>query len=88
MKPKINEKVWCIYECQIIAEYVEYLGTEDFLIEGYQDKYDPCFSYSDYNKTWFRDLERAKKEMRKRFGRNTKFEQWCGGDIWEVVEED
>lgn len=88
MKPKISEKIWTIYDNQITLEEVEYLGAESFLIEGYEDKYDPCYCYSDYNKTWFRDLEKAKKEMRKRFGRNIKFEEWCGGDLIEVVDNE
>ena len=33
-------------------------------------------------------LEKAKKEMRKRFGRNIKFEEWCGGDLIEVVDNE
>lgn len=86
MKPKIGEKVWCIYDYQIIGEIVEYLGEDSFLIEGYQDKYDPCYCYSDYNKTWFRDLEKAKKVLLKQYTKGVTIERYYNTDIYEVVD--
>ena len=88
MKPKINDEIWCIYDTQIIKEKVEYLGEDSFLIEGYACKYDPCYSYSDYNVTWFKDLEKAKKQMRKTFGKNIKIVDLRGGWLWEVEDDD
>lgn len=88
MKPKIGEKVWVIYDYQIIGEIVEYLGVDSFLIEGFTDKLDPIYDFSDYNKTWFRDLEKAKKALRKTYGRNVKIEQYYNTDLFEVVEDD
>lgn len=88
MKPKIGDKVWCIYDYQIIGEVVEFLGEQSFLIEGYQDKYDPEYEYSDYNKTWFRDLEKAKKALRKTYDHKIRIEQYYDTDIYEAYEED
>ena len=87
MKPKINDKVWTIYDYQILLERVEYIGEDSFLIEDYDSKLDPCYCYTDYNKTWFKDLEKAKKEMRKRFGKDTKIEKY-DDECWEVVDDD
>ena len=88
MKPKIGEKVWCIYDYQIIGEVVEYLGVDSFLIEGYADKHDPCYSFTDYNKTWFRDLEKAKKFLLKQYKKGVRIEQYYNTDIYEIVDEE
>ena len=88
MKAKLGEKVWCIYDNQIILEQVEFIGANSFLIEDYASKYDPEIFYDDYGETWFRDLEKAKKKMRKIFGRSFKLEKWADCEIWEIVEED
>lgn len=91
MKPKIGEKVWTIYDNQILGEIVEFLGEQSFLIEGWLDKYDPEYEYSSYNKTWFRSLEKAKKELYKKYkqsGQKIVIEQYYNTDIYEAIEEE
>lgn len=89
MKPKIGDKVYTIWEDNVILETVEYLGTNSFLIEGYSCKEDSCYDYSDYGITWFRDLEKAKKVLRKKFPKKAKviIEQ-TDDDMWEAYEDE
>lgn len=87
MKPKIDDEIWCIYDGQILLEVVEFLGKESFLIEGYDYKYDPEYCYEDYNKTWWKDLEKAKKEARRRYGRKIKIVEFKKG-WWNIEDED
>ena len=89
MKPKIGEKVYRIWQYQIYLETVGYLGSESFIIEDYSYKDDVEYEYSDYGKVWFRDLEKAKKVLRKKFPKKAKviIEQ-ANDEVWEAYEED
>lgn len=62
MKPRLESKVYCKIEYQIIEERVGYLGTDEFIIY-----YDSCtdikyikYSYDAYGVTWFKTLKEAK----------------------------
>ena len=89
MKPKLGEKVYTIWEDNIILETVEYLGECSFLIQDYENKSDACYDYDDYGTTWFRNLDKAKKVLRKKFPKKAKviIEQ-TDEDMWEAYEED
>ena len=67
MKPKINQKVYVIYQNQIYQETVGYLGEESFIINSYECLVSVEFEYKDYNIVWFRSLEKAKKELLKKY---------------------
>ena len=52
---------------------------------GYECKIDPRYWFEDYNKTWWKDFEKAKKEMRRRYGRNIKLKEIKHG--WWRLED-
>ena len=86
-KPKIGDKVYirssnnggCIFE-----ETVGFLGTESFVLEGFQtmDVDDTEQFYCDYNFTWFTNLAKAKKYLL------SEARELYGGGRWKIVEED
>ena len=87
MKPKIGEVVYTLYFDQIYKELVGYLGADSFICEGYVDSYDSVFYYEDYNKDWFRDLEKAKKALIKKYHNKVTVEQ-IDTDVWEACEKE
>ena len=87
MKPKIGEEIYVIIDNSISKECVGYLGADSFVVELYEYVEHSCFDYSHYNKDWFRSLDKAKTELRRRFGRKAKIEQ-IGYCWWEVVEDE
>ena len=82
MKPKINDYIWTIYEDEILLEKVWFLGEKSFLID--YNLINPEYDYDSYNKTWWKSFEKAKTEMRKRYGRNIKFKKISDG--WWKIE--
>ena len=87
MKPKIGDKVYIIIDNSISEEQVGYLGADSFVVDLYNYVEHSCFDYNDYNKVWFRSLDKAKTELRKRFGRKANIQQ-IGSFWWEVVEDE
>ena len=90
MKPKINQKVYIIYQNQIYEETVGYLGEHSFIINFYDSDWNSEYEYDDYNKVWFRSLEKAKKELLKKYkkyGCKVTIEQ-INQDTWEVIEDE
>ena len=92
MKPKINEKVYTIWGENIILETVEYLGEDSFLIQDYENKSDACYDYSDYDVTWFRNLDRAKKRLLKKmkeyYPKSKIIIEQTDEDMWEAYEDE
>ena len=91
MKAKIGDKIYCIWNEQIYLETVEYIGEKMFLVEGYQNKYDAEYTYSDYGITWFRDLEKAKKtllkKLKKQYPKSKIIIEQTDNDVWEAYED-
>lgn len=62
MKTHIGQKIYCLFEDQITLEEVGYIGKDSFILANYNE-YRQCareLYYEEYNKKWFRDLEKAK----------------------------
>lgn len=66
-KPPIGKKVYCVYDNQcILVKKVGYIGKESFIIEDISEfQYFDSFEwyYKEYNKTWFTNLDDAKKKL-------------------------
>lgn len=63
-KPRIGQKVYCIYEDSILAQEVFMIGKDSFLLYPYgtlEDSWE--WGYEDYEETWFTSLSRAKKRL-------------------------
>lgn len=71
MKPRLEQTVYCIYEgydLAIFADKVYAIGKDSFIVEGFgKDTYEDSWEwwFKDYNKTWFTNLDKAKKAIRK-----------------------
>lgn len=66
MKPKIGRKVYCIYGSGIMVDYVDYVGKDSFIVEGYGLSTYPSsweWNYDMYGKRWFTNLSEAKKVL-------------------------
>lgn len=84
-KPKLNQKVYIIYNDEIYYEKVEYLGEEDFLY----DRNYPRF-YEDYNETWATSFEQAKAILRRNYDiKKLKLEHHTsfGSEWWSMANE-
>lgn len=93
MKPKLGSEVYVIWDgCQIYLEGVGYIGEDSFIVNGYEYKTDAEYYYDDYNITWFKSFEKAKKVLFKELKRkypNTKFHlEQDGDDVWEAIEDE
>lgn len=89
MKPRLGRKVYCIYGQTILVETVGFLGKDSFIVENFgEDTYANSWewSYDTYDKNWFTNLAKAKKELLARFedeGYNLKIVRFSGrGGEW------
>ena len=96
MKPKLNDIIYAIDDIENIQIFIDtalYLGKDDFITSGHCHK-----KYADYNKTWFKDLEKAKKKImtiNKQFlkenrAKNCRFEFYpkaIGGEMYSLKYE-
>lgn len=63
-KPKIGQKVYCIYRNAILVEPVFMIGKDSFLLEPYDRNEDSWeWYYEDYGETWFTNLAEAKNKL-------------------------
>lgn len=86
-KPKLNQKVYIIYEDEIYYEKVKYIGEEDFLYDRDLSRF-----YKDYNETWTTSFEKAKAILRRNYNiEKLKLEQRTSyGDEyqwWSIANE-
>jgi hypothetical protein len=89
MKPKLNRKIYCIYETCIFETKVAFIGESSFIQEQYGKAYEEEsweYNFADYGKTWFATLAQAKRKLREKYP-NCKFVRGIG-DTWEVEENE
>lgn len=87
-KPKLNQKVYCVYRDIIILEEARWLGEDSFITEYSSWYYDDskCWNYDDYEITWTTTLEKAKKILRNKLGiKRLKLKEY--EDYWEIDDE-
>ena len=91
MKPKLGSEVYTIYQNQIYKEEVGYIGIDSFIVTGFEDKTDSEYYYDEYNKRWFKTLEKAEEYIIKLFAKEyhckAKIEQ-ITEDTWECYDEE
>jgi len=90
MKPKLRRKVYCIYGSGILVDTVAFIGSNSFILECFHDNAieESCceWNYDDYEKKWFTNLAKAKKQIisnfKEEYGDNLKVvkvdESWYG----------
>lgn len=86
-KPKINQKVYIIYQDEIYYEKVEYIGAEKFFYKRDLGRY-----YEDYNKTWTTSFKQAKAILSRNYNiKKLKLElltSYDGGyEWWRIANE-
>lgn len=89
-KPKLNQKVYCVYKDIIILEEARWLGEYSFLTEYSADYFDDSkeWFYEDYEITWTTTLEKAKTILRKKLGiKRLKLKEDYRHDYWEIDDE-
>ena len=90
MKPKLNSIVYTIYDNFISKAKVEFLGENSFITSdfrycevGFEHEYD------NYNVTWFKNLEKAKKYVMRHFDNEEKrkmtWYEFESKDYWELI---
>lgn len=87
-KPKLNQKVYCVYRDIIILEEAMWLGEYSFITEYSSDYFDDSkeWFYEDYDKKRTTTFEKAKKILRKKFGiKKLKLKE--NKDYWEIDDE-
>lgn len=68
MKPKIGDKVYCIYdESCILGRKVTFIGDHSFITDDFYDDSTISdsweYEYDDYGDTWFTELALAKEKL-------------------------
>lgn len=74
MIPKLNQKIYVIYDETITKEKVYMLGENEFAHSNsfnvlHCDNYRKPLKYDDFNKTWFTSLQVAKTYLGGKFKR-------------------
>lgn len=88
MKPKLNRKIYCVWNTSIIETTVAFVGDGSFIIAEYGSAYEQDsweYNYADYGKTWFATLAQAKRKLRETYP-NCKFRETLS-NVWEVLKE-
>lgn len=69
-RPKLGQKVYCIYDHGIFVDTVAFLGKDSFIVDSFsratnEDSWE--WNYNDYNVRWFTNLTKAKKALIEKF---------------------
>ena len=67
-KPKIGKRIYFYFAGEVYECEVGYLGTDSFIIEDYDSRWDVEWFYEDYNEKWFTSLAKCKKACKAEYG--------------------
>ena len=70
MKPKLGNKVYCLYDNGIFVDKVGYLGKDSFIIDDFNNckEFDSLeWFFDDFNIQWFTSLSKAKTALIDKF---------------------